>query len=110
MFLVDQTWATKCSEPGAMLNIFQEEAWRSNVTPNRGMDSWKPRGQGRNAAVKETLPPSKKLLSEGSVGVSSSKSTRAPSKERISMLCPESTSMGYAYATQVRLLLPLTSP
>ena len=37
---VDQTWPTEYSKPSAILNIFQEDAWRSRVTPNRGVDNW----------------------------------------------------------------------
>lgn len=61
MFLVDQMWATEYRKPSAMLNIFREDAWGSNMTPNRGLDNWKPRGQGKKAAIREVLPVSEKL-------------------------------------------------
>lgn len=65
---MDQMWATGYSKPSAMLNIFPEDSWRGNITHNRGMDNWKPRCQGRNAATREVLPLSRKLQSEGPSG------------------------------------------
>lgn len=68
MLLVDNTGATECSKPRVMLYIFQEDAWRSNVTRKQEDGQLEAKGLRKEYSCKGSIPRSKKLLSEGPVG------------------------------------------
>lgn len=93
----------KYSKPSAKVNIFQEDAWSSDVTSNRVMMDRK------NLAAREVLPLWRRLQPEGPNGESFQVHKSTLKKEWSSMSYLESTVVVYACTTQITLFLFLLS-